>query len=371
MLRKGNKGSTRRPNPNGRSAAGARKRQKAQNNDLRIMAPSAYGRSAVTRQPEMKGSSSGSFIVRHREFIGDVVASPIAGLFYSTSYAVNPGQPGTFPWLSSIAQNFESYAFRSLSFDFESAVATTDGGVVLIAADYDVNDVSPGNKQQMMSYHGAVRSNIWSHCSFRSDSSDRNVLSAKRFVRVGSQPVNSDPKTYDVANLFIATQGCTAALSVGELYVTYEIEFWTPQSNGALNFSSASSKIVVGAGITAAKPLGSAQTITGYQNFTVDASGLVITFANAGEYLFECACTGTVFTANPPTLTMGSRGVTSVATTIVAPVANAAATSAVWSFAVQVNSPGDSLTFNSWAAAFCTTLTALTIRVSPYAYSLA
>lgn len=44
-----------------------------------------------------------SFTFSNREYIGDVISSPTAGAFAYTTYALNPGIGGSFPWLSNIA----------------------------------------------------------------------------------------------------------------------------------------------------------------------------------------------------------------------------------------------------------------------------
>lgn len=355
----------RRGNPNRRLAQkNVRQQQRVQS------VPAAFGRSMMNKAPSIR-SNAGGFVISHREYVSDITASATAGNFSVGSYAVNPGVAISYPWLSSLARNFESYSFRQLSYEFESSVATSATGLVMLAADYDASDLAPGSKQQLMSYHNAVRSNIWSSCRFQSSQNDEKALGARRFVRPGSVPSGSDPKTYDVCNIFVATQGCTASQVVGELYVSYVIELFTPQSDSSVYSDQMSSAIAVGAGIAAAKPLGTSQTVTGFDNFLVDSTGLILTFKNAGQYLVSLSAVGTVLTVTPPTLTCTSRGVTSTAVSVEAPCPNAAATSARWQFIAKINSPNDTVAFNSFATAFCTTLTALTLRVAPYTYTLA
>lgn len=59
-------------------------------------------------------------IITHREYIGDVITSGTAGAFKTNTYYINPGLNKTFPWLSQIAQNFESYRMLGCAFEFKS-----------------------------------------------------------------------------------------------------------------------------------------------------------------------------------------------------------------------------------------------------------
>lgn len=47
----------------------------------------------------------------------------------------------TFPWLSSLAQNFEYYHFNNLNFEFVSNLPTTSKGLVYAAIDYNAADL--------------------------------------------------------------------------------------------------------------------------------------------------------------------------------------------------------------------------------------
>lgn len=56
-------------------------------------------------------NTSGGCIVRHREYLGDLQGSQG---FILESYNINPGNPKLFPWLSSVANNFEQWCPRGM-----------------------------------------------------------------------------------------------------------------------------------------------------------------------------------------------------------------------------------------------------------------
>nr|APG76598.1 hypothetical protein 2 [Wenzhou noda-like virus 1] len=190
-------------------------------------APTAISLVAKTRVPAIKATPRG-FVVTHREFIQDVTAADAN--FRNTTFSVNPGLATTFPWLSAIAGRFESYLFRRLHFIYEPICPTTTPGAVMMAVDYDAVDAAPTSKVVLMAYRGAVRSAPWNITRFDATRGDLRKFGVQRFVRTGSTPANADLKTYDVGNLQLATQNTPAtATTLGELYVEYEVEFFTPQ----------------------------------------------------------------------------------------------------------------------------------------------
>ena len=110
----------------------------------------------IMNPPEVVNSSAG-FIVRHREYITDVVAH---AAFTNVSFALNPGMNQTFPWLAGVAASFESYEWRGLVLEYKTnysdAISTTGSlGTVIMATSYNANDVAFTNKLEMENYEFA------------------------------------------------------------------------------------------------------------------------------------------------------------------------------------------------------------------------
>lgn len=192
----------------------------------RTQAPITQGNVSVMSRPVTRNLPNGDIIIRHREFIFDITSS--ADFSVARFAAINPGSPNMFPWLSGIANNYESYIFNSLIFRYENSCNTVTAGTVILAIDYDPDDVAPTSKQQVLAYRGSVRSSAWSHSEHRSLRED---LSKRKsyFVRRGALPANAERDTYDVGTLAVCTQGTDGALPIGELYVEYEVKLMTPQ----------------------------------------------------------------------------------------------------------------------------------------------
>jgi hypothetical protein len=168
----------------------------------------------------------------HAEFLGDVTSSTAFSIF--NSYVLNPGNAQTFPWLSQIAANFQQFKFHGLVFEFKStsAVALNSTnvalGTVVLATQYNVNDAAFTTKVQMENYEfstSAPPSTSQMHpveCSMAE--SPYNVL----WIRSEDGSQTLDP-IYDHGLFSLATVGMQAASTIGELWVTYDVELLKPR----------------------------------------------------------------------------------------------------------------------------------------------
>ena len=181
--------------------------------------------------------NGGGIIVRHREYIGDITSTTA---FFNRNLPINPGLVGTFPWLAQIANAFEQYRFRGLIFEFKSLAAdalisasTNIGqGTVIMATQYNSLSAGFSNKIEMENYEYA--NSCKPSCSFMHpvECALYQTPSTPLYVRNGVIPANADERLYDMGNFNIATQGLPSDTgSIGELWATFEIEFFKPKYN--------------------------------------------------------------------------------------------------------------------------------------------
>jgi len=198
---------------------------------LPVSIPAANGTTVRNGKPRMSTLKSGNMVVTHREYIADVDVTT-TGFDLQFKFGINPGNSALFPWLSQVAQRFELYSFRYLRIIYEPQTSTTSVGTLMFAVDYDASDPPPSNKTQMMSYKNSVRSPFWFACTHDSASADLHRLKTN-YILVGEPPMQSDIKTFDIGNLWVAVQSDSSSLpfSAGELYVEYSVELITPQIN--------------------------------------------------------------------------------------------------------------------------------------------
>jgi len=255
-----------------------------------VSVPVAQGKVNKSGKAKIERSNNEEIVISHREYLGDIAGSIN---FATTSYQINPGQPISFPWLSNIAAQYESYRFEKLEYFFETQAATTATGTIVLAVDYDSNDATPLNKQQAMAYANSVRSPPWSSCCHSSSKLDLNKQKSY-YVAKGSLASNQDINLYATGYIYICVQGQAGTTAIGELYVDYRVRLMTPQlANPAigLSFYSAFS------GTSNAAPFA---TKTGNVPATVSSSGTTTsistwTFSQAWEGYVTIVLVGTGF----------------------------------------------------------------------------
>lgn len=188
--------------------------------------------------PAIFATSQRSHVIRYREYIGDIITGS-AGAFTIQKFALNPGVATTFPWLSQIAVNFEQYIFKGMIFEFKSTSAdalnstNTALGVVIIATDYDAVDSPFVTKQQMEQQQFCSSGRQSSSLLHPIECSRQQTPIVQLYVRgTPGFPSGSDPRLWDLGNTYVATQGAQgSAVNIGELWVSYEVEFFKPQFN--------------------------------------------------------------------------------------------------------------------------------------------
>lgn len=189
-------------------------------------APVANSTARKVGVPRFGYLPSGEVVITHREFVQDLFGSVA---FFAGSSAINPGRNDLFPWLSSIANNYESYRFERLAIHYETACATSTVGTVAIAVDFDPSDPAPVTKQQVLSWQGAVRCAPWERdIVYRADPMNLNKRKTY-FVRALAVPAGADRSLYDTGNLIVTTSGMANSNGIGELWVDYTVRLMTPQ----------------------------------------------------------------------------------------------------------------------------------------------
>jgi hypothetical protein len=164
------------------------------------------------------------------EYIGEI-AGTVA--FTTTQYSVNPGQAGTFPWLSIEAKQWEKYEFLKLEFYLKPEVTqyttNANSGKVILSFDSDASDAPPLNKQEAEDILPMADG-----MSYQTVTLDMPKFIMKShldsfYVRPGNLPGGSDIKTYDLGNLFVSTIGQGGAVvNMMELRVRYTVKLMIP-----------------------------------------------------------------------------------------------------------------------------------------------
>lgn len=197
------------------------------------------GKATMGGPPLMNSSPTGSgVIINHREYIGDLVAST---KFKSVTYDVNAGDNTTFPWLSTVAAQFETYEMLGCAFFYEShsanalnSVNTALGKVMMSSL---MNSATPDftNQREMMNTAMFSSGKPSEHLVHPIECAPgANVLDT-RYVRVGSKAALGvqDIQFYDLCKVQLATIGQQAAdvgqpgytvpILLGSVFISYNV----------------------------------------------------------------------------------------------------------------------------------------------------
>lgn len=172
-----------------------------------------------------------SIRVRHREMVSTIGGSTTFNI--NTTY-LNPGNATIFPWLHTVAKNYEQYELHGLFFEYEPLSGSIGSsnpslGKVMMATQYDVLDPPFASSTELLAY-------MFSTSSVPCNASAHAVECARRVtqepilkVRTSALPSGANPQLYDIGNFSIATDGQPSAYVIGQVWVVYDITFHKPK----------------------------------------------------------------------------------------------------------------------------------------------
>jgi hypothetical protein len=178
------------------------------------------------------GSTSGGVRIQHREYISDVYAGAINSFAIIETLPVNPGLSSTFQYLAQIAQNFEEYIFHGLVFEFVSTTSPyLSGGAmgsIVMSMEYDSALAAFTSKPQMENSDFAISARPDTSILYGIECKDQPLNG--RYVRGSGTLTNQPVNLTDIGTMYIGNQNTTitAGTSLGELWVTYDVELRKP-----------------------------------------------------------------------------------------------------------------------------------------------
>lgn len=179
--------------------------------------------------PSFSPLTSG-FRLSHREYIKDMTSSIN---FDTESFPINPGLPALFPWLSTVAANFEEYVIHGmvvyLNTTSGTAVSSTNTALGLWGAvtQYDPDDPDFINKQQCENYVGCQSAVPFHSLMHGIECAPQSNVLNRKYVRTGD--IDSELKFYDWGKFQYFSQGSQASNTIGEMWVSYDISFYKPR----------------------------------------------------------------------------------------------------------------------------------------------
>jgi hypothetical protein len=188
--------------------------------------------------PEFTPDGKRGVRIREREYIGDIVSGGVlvggSTTFDNHSFVINPANSVTFPWLSRLAVLFDQWMPNGIAFEYVSTSSAYNGtsqalGVVILATDYDTADPAYASKAEMENadYACSTAAHESAIHGIECDLSER--LTRLLYTGEGAGSATS-ANLHNLGRFQIATQGMSAAgVTLGELWVTYDITFYKKQ----------------------------------------------------------------------------------------------------------------------------------------------
>lgn len=193
----------------------------------------------------MPAGSFGAVRVRHREYIQDVTGTGNA-VFNIEAFGINPGDAGTFPWLSNLASQFEEYRFNSLKFIYNTVSSdtftggATNLGTIIMCTQYNSLNPPFTGKNFMENYEGSVSGKPSLNLTHMVDVRHGLTPYQLQYVRQNHftiSPIYGNLLQYDVGQFYLANQSC-AGNQLGELWIEYDITLLKPKLNPSASLRS-------------------------------------------------------------------------------------------------------------------------------------
>jgi len=258
--------------------------------------------------PTVSNTTSG-IRIKHREYIQDVQSS----ILFNNQFIlpIQPGLAESFPWLSGIASNFTQYKIHGLIYEYittsGSAIASTNNslGEVMMATNYNSGDSTFSNKQQMLNEEFSSSGVPSANLIHPIECASAQTTVERLYTRVTTAvPSGQDIRLYDLGLFQLAVQGQqvgtgqggSTSVTLGELYCSYDIEFFKPQLDEFEGITNIGTHLRATVGVTASVPLGTAQIVK-FDSIGVTvngATGTTITFPAGyiGNYVMNCQWIG-------------------------------------------------------------------------------
>lgn len=175
----------------------------------------------------------GAIRVRHREYLRDVTTSVT---FQSNPLYLNPTNPSSFPWLSTIAHNFEQWVPHALVFEFVPTSGNAIQGLsaalgsVSISTQYDVTQPAFVSKQAALNHYFASSSSPANAQMHPIECDPEQRPTKVLYVNAeAAELIQRDFQLYLLGVSQIVTQGSPSAYIGGELWLSYDITLLKPR----------------------------------------------------------------------------------------------------------------------------------------------
>lgn len=253
-------------------------------------------------------------VISRTEYIGDIVSSTLP--FSAQTFPINPGMDETFPWLAPMGNNYTQHRWRGLVFEIKTEASdyTNSVGLGYMAMATQYNSAAPDftDKKSMLNYENASSGKPSENLLHAVECKKSDLVLDELYNRSGAIPSNSDIRFYDIGELTVAVGGqSVSGVVIGELWATYEIEFYAAKSSSSAGVNVGFDAYNLGVATSGALPLGNLSNPIKLPNSNLGTSllttspTLVFPPKARGRYLIDYFGTHSVnYTVSAPPLTL-------------------------------------------------------------------
>ncbi len=184
-----------------------------------------------------------TLVLSHSEYVMDVYAPPTGERNADIMLPLNPGLATSFPMLSQIAANFETYRLKQCIITYKpmlSSWLTEKGqvGQVIIATQYNTHKTKWTTKEQMLAQTGSTSARVIESTAHGVECDVKKLpTDGKFFVRTG-MPEGGATQMHEYDHAFtqirvqdVPTDGSASAanMTLGEIHISYTVELAKPR----------------------------------------------------------------------------------------------------------------------------------------------
>lgn len=200
--------------------------------------------------------------VRHCEFVADLVVPADKSAFNSITFDIDPTSTDTFPWLASVASKYQKFKVKGMVIGYRSTSTDyNNSGVVAIAVNYDPAETAYASMTDLLNSKFAVSTKPSNSmlAPVECDPSRSPIDGYYVKHQTSTDVTDASIRQTVMGKINIATSGLTLdpGATIGQVYVSYDIEFLYPYMHVASGPVPPSPVTTRSGSISAALPIAS------------------------------------------------------------------------------------------------------------------
>lgn len=173
--------------------------------------------------------------VHHREYLGPVFGNSTNDFDIQKQIELNAGLAETMPWGHKGARGYTRCRWRGMLICYEPTAsvyaATSNLGYVAISTAYNPRDADFTNKVDALNYEYSSKGRPCDTILHPIECARSQMGVSEFFIRDGPLATGDDLAFYDIGKTSIICGSNPTDEQIGDLYITYEVEYLTPKLN--------------------------------------------------------------------------------------------------------------------------------------------